>query len=352
MYNLNSIIMKRVFILTTVLMAATLTFAQVAINKDGSEPDANSILHVKGSGVNALYVDYSTGFVGLNSINPNYRLHVLESVTDAKNYGTVFEITGGSTSTEKYAGVYSYINGTGGVNRAFEGLSYGANTSNYNVGISAFAKNAKYNYGLQGQTIIANTITNGQNIGTYTEAGNCSNLNYGLYSKGMGDGTFNVGVFATSSGSNAGDNYGIYSFASNGGAGTYWSGYFDGKFNVDGSIYQNGTIIHAKSSQSIDNALAEVKKLKPVSIVDENNEPSFVFDAEAMKSSSPDLIKEIVQPPAPDEENGSAEVNTSVNISAIIPLLSKAVQELSEKVEKLESENSLLKKEIDKLKAE
>jgi hypothetical protein len=344
--------MKRVIVLSTVLLAATLTFAQVAINKDGSEPDANSILHVKGNGVNALYVDYSTGYVGLKTIIPSYRLHMVESLTDTKNYGAVFEITGGSTSTEKYAGVYSYINGTGGVNRAFEGLSYGANTSNYNVGISAFAKNAKFNYGLQGQTITANTITNGQNIGTFTEAGNCSNLNYGLYSKGMGGGAFNVGVFATSSGSNAGDNYGIYSFASNGGAGDYWSGYFDGKFNVNGSIYQNESVIHAKSFQSINNALAEVKKLKPVSIVDKNNEMSFVFDAEAMKSSSPDLIKEIVQPPAPGDDTGSPEISTCVNISAIIPILTKAIQELNEKVESLESENSLLKKEIDKLKSE
>jgi hypothetical protein len=344
--------MKRVIVLSTVFLTATLTFAQVAINKDGSEPDANSILHVKGNGVNALYVDYTTGYIGLNNINPGYRLHLVESVTDTKNYGSVFEITGGSTSAEKYAGVYSYINGTGGVNRAFEGHSLGVNSNNYNVGISAFAKNAKYNYGLQGQTIEANTIASGQNIGTITEAGNCDYLNYGLYSRGIGSGEFNVGVFTTSTGNNDGDNYGIYATANNGGAGDYWSGYFNGKLNVDGSIYQNGIIIHAKSIQSIDNALAEVNKLKPVLIVDKNSELSFVFDAEAMKTSSPDLVKEIVQPPAPGDESGSTEVSTSVNISAIIPILTKAIQELNEKVERLESENSLLKKEIDKLKAE
>jgi hypothetical protein len=352
MYNFKAIIMKRVIILSTVFLTATLTFAQVAINKDGSEPDANSILHVKGNGVNALYVDYSTGYVGLNNINPAYRLHLVESVTDIKNYGSVFEITGGSTSTEKYAAVYSYIDGTGGVNRAFEGHSLGANPSNYNVGISAFAKNAKYNYGLQGQTIETNTIASGHNIGTFTEAGNCDYLNYGLFTRGIGSGEFNVGVFATSSGDNDGDNYGIYATANNGGAGDYWSGYFNGKLNVTGSIYQNGTIIHAKSIQSIDNAIAEVKKIKPVSIVDNNNELSFAFDAETMKTTSPDLIKEIARPPLPGEDKGSTEVITSVNISAIIPILTKAIQELNEKIENLESENSLLKKEIDKRKAE
>jgi hypothetical protein len=352
MYNFKSIIMKRVIILSTVFLTATLTFAQVAINKDGSEPDANSILHVKGNGVNALYVDYSTGYVGLNNINPAYRLHLVESVTDSKNYGSVFEITGGSTSTEKYAAVYSYIDGTGGVNRAFEGHSLGANPSNYNVGISAFAKNAKYNYGLQGQTIETNTIAAGQNIGTFTEAGNCDYLNYGLFSRGIGSGAYNAGVYASSTGDNAGINYGIYATASNGGTGNFWSGYFNGKLNVDGSIYQNGTIIHSKSIHSIDNALAEVKKLKPVSIVNEYNELSFAFDAETMKTSSPDLVKEIAQPPVPGEEISSMEVKTSVNISAIIPILTKAIQELNEKVESLESENSLLKKEIDKLKAE
>ncbi len=77
-----------------------------------------------------------------------------------------------------------------------------------------------------------------------------------------------MGVFATSSGDNDGDNYGVYAEASNGGSGDYWSGYFNGKFNVDGSIYQNGSVLHSKSIQTIDNAISEVAKLKPVSIID------------------------------------------------------------------------------------
>ncbi len=115
MYNFKSTIMKRTIILTTAILIATITFSQVAINKDGSEPDANTILHVKGSGTHALYVDYANGYVGLNTNNPQYRLHVNSTVTDTRTYGTVFKITGGSTSSETYAGVYSYIDGTGGI---------------------------------------------------------------------------------------------------------------------------------------------------------------------------------------------------------------------------------------------
>jgi len=342
--------MKKVIILSSIILSATIAFSQVAINKDGTDPNPNSILHVKGSGVHALYVDYANGYIGLNNIIPSYRLHLLETVTDTKNYGSVFEITGGSTSTEKYAGVYS--NGTGGVNRAFEGLSYGTNPNDYNIGISAFAKNAKFNYGLQGQTNDANSIASGNNIGTITEADNCDWMNIGAYAIGHGGGDWNFGVFAVSDEDNDGINYGIFAEAANGGAGDYWSGYFNGKINIDGSIYQNGGIIHAKSIQSIDNACTEVNKLKPVSFLNDDSELLFVFDTETMKSTCPDLVKEVARSPAPGEDSGIAEVSSSVNISAIIPLLTKAIQELNEKVENLEAENNLLKKEISNLKSD
>lgn len=346
--------MKKVIIFTIVLLSTSLAYTQVAINKDGSDPLPNSILHVKGSGVNAMYIDYATGYVGLNNIIPSYRLHVLETVTDTKNYGSVFEITGGSTSSSKYAGVYSYINGTGGVNRAFEGLSYGANPNDYNMGLAGFAKNAKYNYGLQGQAVDANSITNGNNIGAITEADNCDFMNIGNYAIGHGAGSWNMGVWAESSETNTGVNYGIYAKGINSGpgAGDNWSGYFDGKINVNGSIYQNSSVLHTKNAQLIDNASEKVMTFKPVSFLSESNEISFAFDAEAMKVSMPELVKEVTSPPDPKDEKSEAHTSTSVNISAMLPILTKAIQELNEKVGELEAENITLQKEINKLKAD
>ena len=346
--------MKKIIILTIVLLSTSLAYTQVAINKDGSDPLPNSILHVKGSGVNAMYIDYSTGYVGLNNTIPSYRLHVLESVTNTKNYGAVFEITGGSSTSGIYAGVYSYINGTGGTNRAFEGLSYGTNTSSYNVGLAGFAKNAKYNYGLQGQAMDVNNINLGNNVGALTEADNCGYYNIGNWSIAHGGGSYNMGIYTQATESNPGINYGIYAAASNSGpgAGGYWSAYFTGKINVDGSIYQNGGIIHTKNAQIIDNASEKVMTFKPVSYLNNNDEISFGFDAEAMKESAPDLVREVTSPPDPKDEKSETVTSTSVNISAMLPILTKAIQELNEKVGNLEAENIALKKEINKLKSD
>ena len=340
------------YLLILVVFITTLTVtAQVAINKDGSNPNPNSILHVKGSGVNALYVDYDDGYVGVNNIYPHYRLHLLETVTDTKKYGSVFEITGGSTNTEIYAGVYSYINGTGGTNRAYEGLSYGINTNSYNIGVSGFAKNAKYNYGIQGMAIEANSINQGNNIGAITEAGNCDYMNIGTYAIAHLGGSWNMGIYAKAIEGNSGINYGIYANASNSGTGGYWSGYFDGKINVNGAIYQNDTVVlHAKNVEPILNASEKVMTFKPVSYINNTNETSYAFDADAMKKTSPELVKEVTSPPDPKDENAEIVTSTSVNITALLPIITKALQELNEKVENLEKENSALKKEINKLK--
>ncbi len=348
--------MKKAIIITIVLLSTSLAYTQVAINKDGSDPLPNSILHVKGSGINAMYIDYATGYVGLNNIVPSYRLHVLESVTDTKNYGAVFEITGGSTNSAKYAGVYSFINGTGGTNRAFEGISYGSNPDSYNMGISGFAKNAKYNYGIQGMSIDINTNSAGLNYGGLFEADNADFFNVGLYSNGFSGGSWNFGVYTVANQDNTtGDwNYAIYANASNSSPGTggYWAGYFNGNTNVNGSIYQNGSVLHAKSAAPLINASEIVNTFKAVSFINGQNEVSYAFDAEAMKTSAPELVKETVIPPDPKDEKPEAVTSTSVNISAILPVLTKAIQELNGKVGELEAINIALQKEINKLKAD
>jgi len=349
MKNIKSYLLTLVVFITTLAVTA-----QVAINKDGSNPNPNSILHVKGSGVNALYVDYYDGYVGVNNIYPHYRFHLLETVTDTKNYGSVFEITGGSTNTEIYSGVYSYINGTGGTNRAYEGLSYGVNPSSYNIGVSGFAKNAKFNFGIQGMSEEANTNSSGLNYGGTFEADNANYFNVGVYSIGHSGGNWNFGIYAVANEDNTASdyNYAVYANGLNSspGTGDYWSGYFNGKINVNGSIYQNGSVLHAKNIEPIHNATEKVMTFKPVSFVDNNNEASYVFDSDAMKKTIPELIKEVTSPPDPKDENAEIVTNTSVNISAIIPILTKALQELNEKVENLEKENSILREEINKLK--
>lgn len=50
--------------------------SQIAVNMDGSLPDPNAILHVKGSNNNHFFIDMNTGKTGINNISPRYTLDV------------------------------------------------------------------------------------------------------------------------------------------------------------------------------------------------------------------------------------------------------------------------------------
>jgi hypothetical protein len=201
-----------------------------------------------------------------------------------------------------------------------------------------------------------NTNRVGLKYGGLFEADNADYFNVAVYSNGFSGGSWNFGVYSVANQDNTtGDwNYAIYANASNSSPGTggYWAGYFNGNTNVNGSIYQNGNVLHAKSVSPLIKASEKIMTFKPVSIINDNDETTYAFDAEAMKTSAPELVRETVIPPDPKDEKSEAVTSTSVNISAMLPILTKAIQELNEKVGKLESENIALQKEINKLKAD
>ena len=72
--------LKLLFFIATSFISLTFTNGQVAINKDGSPPDPNSILHVKGSGGNHFFIHDVTGHVGIGTLNPTERLHIVGNV--------------------------------------------------------------------------------------------------------------------------------------------------------------------------------------------------------------------------------------------------------------------------------
>jgi len=91
--------------------------------------------------------------------------------------------------------------------------------------------------------------------------------------------------------------------------------------------------------------------IKPVSWLNDSDEVAFGFDTETMKETMPEIVKEVSSPADPENELAGIETNSSVNISAVISILTKAMQELNEKVENLEEENNTLKREIKQLKS-
>ncbi len=83
--------MKKLFIISTaMLLIAGSMNAQVAINKDGTNPATNSILHVKGDTAckHILFEPGENGNVGIGTINPEEKLDIQGNVeisgTDGK----------------------------------------------------------------------------------------------------------------------------------------------------------------------------------------------------------------------------------------------------------------------------
>ena len=101
--------MKKLSILLVMIMATFAIQAQVAINKDGSAPNAGSILHVKGSSNIPFYIEDATGEVGINTTSPTGALHIKMLGT---NFSQGLHIQS-NTSTEDW---YLYMNGSDNLN--------------------------------------------------------------------------------------------------------------------------------------------------------------------------------------------------------------------------------------------
>jgi hypothetical protein len=119
--------MKKVtIVLSMILLFAASSYAQVAINKDGSDPNASSILHVKGSNGDDFYIDDASGKVGIGTTSPEVKLDVagkirikdlMNNVLTAKHGTNNFHLIGtyaGWDSTAVYIAGYNAYTGSGG----------------------------------------------------------------------------------------------------------------------------------------------------------------------------------------------------------------------------------------------
>lgn len=336
-------------ILIFFLGISVVLFSQIAINTDGSEAKPGSILHVKSNQNNAFLIENSTGYIGINNLNPQYRLHLKDTVNDSRNYGYVLEVTGGSNDAEVYVGTYSLITGTGGVNRAFEGFSNGINLTGdnpYNIGLSGFAANGRFNYGVQGQVTAINTDASGQNSGVVSVVGGASYYNIGNYAFTISNGDYNMGVYTFATVAGSGANYGIYSAGWNTGSGSGWAGYFYGDVNVVGDLYVSGTINNKSSQQPLDEILKQLDLLETISFQTEKGNLSYGYDFESVQNIFPELVTISEIPSTPEMKTDIADESFAINYGAVIPLLTKGIQELTDRVEQLEIENERLKQQI------
>lgn len=187
-----------------------------------------------------------------------------------------------------------------------------------------------------------------------------SGTNYGV-SGAANAGASNIGVYGAASGA-ATTNYGIYGFAS--GATTNWGGYFAGNVFTTGAYFPSDEKLKSNIRDYDASALSKIMSLQTKSYSYDvakykyMNLPAgdqFGFLAQDLEKLFPQLVTKAVQPAEYEKgsKNGkklSDEVQfKAVNYTGLIPVLTKAVQEQQQIIDKQQKAIDDLLKRVEKL---
>jgi Chaperone of endosialidase/Secretion system C-terminal sorting domain len=168
------------------------------------------------------------------------------------------------------------------------------------------------------------------------------NLNYGTYSLAL-DGTTNYGVFARAESSH--DNYGVYSEVV--GGNNNIAGYFNGAVVTTTGFYNVSDKRFKKDIQKETSVLESINKINVVTyLMDREKFPTLNlsdkinhgFIAQELEEIFPELVKDVKHPIFKNGEMVEKVELKAVNYIELIPVLTKAIQELSAKVETLETQ--------------
>lgn len=312
--------------------------------------------------VNSSNIYNNGGNVGIGQLNPAHKFVVTNTLTSTNFNGSLFYTYSGNTSNTAFRGVYSYIKGTNGFNRAIQGTSFGSSSAS-NQGLAGFADSAVVNQAVVGACNNTNSNTSGFNVGMQGNARGSvfSNIAVGAYADNgsTSAGTsFGISASATST-TSSGTNFGIYATAGN--AALNYAGYFNGDVTVTGT-FSNPSDRKLKSDiRPMNSALGLVRRLNPVTYrYDRSIQPALVlpaalqygFVAQEMEAVIPELVTKQVLPMG-TEGGGSTEdlLNTkpespfefkSINYISLVPILTKAIQEQQDVIADLENTNRQL----------
>jgi hypothetical protein len=330
-----------------------------------------------------VHINYSNGYVGIGTTTPAYRLQVVNTGTSIYGQSSGGYGVYGNSSRAGYAGVYGYGTSTGvkGI-----GKDYGAYDSSNNGGIGVYGVTDMNNinsdhttgvygkgyYGLVGMGNLTGILGGGADYGVY----GYSTYYDGIYGQGSyngveGSGVYN-GVFGTST-----NGYGIY-----GGSYNNYAGYFSGP------VYSSGGFVASdkKLKQNITdvaNAMDIINKLQPkyyeyrqdgnFKLMNLPQGKQYGLIAQDVEVILPNLIREtefdtrMAKTPEPLDPSGKPNITKhdlgtasekisfkALNYTELIPIMVKAMQELSKKNEELSKkteEIDILKKEVEELKS-
>lgn len=243
--------------------------------------------------------------VGIGNNNPQYRIHVYDTLSPAYDYSSYYDLVGGSVAATNYRGVFVTIAGTDGDNRGMQAMSEGVSAGN-NTGMIGFADNGLDNYGLNGQGI---GTTAGFNIGVNGYAANSTQFNRGMNASTTGSGLYNQGIFGRSDGpgdgSGAGSNTGVLGYATGNTDANYsiygisdnlvatdFAGYFDGDVTITGDLNIVGNLSKGGGTFKIDHPLDPENKYLVHSFV-ESPEMMNVYSGNAITGADSKTIVEM-----------------------------------------------------------
>ena len=263
------------------------------------------------------------GRVGINTTSPIGRLDTRVNSTDNETYAVNVR---NNRSTGSIYGVYSRANNDANSSKyGVLGIGSGGQTNGYGV------------YGI-------GKIEEGNSYGVFGEAIICEGFGYGVY------GTTEAC-----------------------GSATTFAGYFDGDVVITGSLSVTSDRRLKQNIENETNALDRIMQLRPTTYEFNQEKYSFMnldeglnhgFIAQELEEVFPEMVTKAAQPLTPSvevpegeevtiDENG-AEVfeYKSVNYTALIPVLTKAIQEQQVQLEAEKTRNDELQSELEAIKAQ
>lgn len=284
------------------------------------------------------------------------KIRVLGSNTN--NVGEDIYVDGGtSTST----GIQVQVNG----NRPNSTSHFGFQSTvavtglpGNNTAVTGHALNGRTNYGatFNAQGVIGSSL----NRGVHTQAaGAGTSENISLYAQTYGTGTTNYGV-RTSVTAGTGIAYGIHSYVPTTNSANR-AGYFVGNVQVMGSVLTASDQQFKTNVTPLEGSLKLLGAVKPVSyFMDSAAYPQMSFDtkkqygfiAQQLETVFPNMVYESIHPAEFDSlgnEIVPAMPYKAVNYTAMIPLNTKAIIELNNKVDQISLSDQSIKTNVQNL---
>lgn len=367
--------MKKIIIFLSILFALVVNdnaWSQVSINTSGSSPDASAMLEIESS-TKGLLIPRMTATERDNISTPATGLLVF--VTNDNHYyyydgsSWIDLVLANDTDwTVSGSDMYSTLSGKVGIGTTTPTgslhVASGLENSGYFTSTSSSVNTSVLYSEYTGSSTIDAIAIYGSSIpadyngyGGYFEGGwigvygevlpSGADEYYGFYGYVDGGTGTNYGLYGQAL-SSTGTNYSVYGIGHY--LGTSYAGYFEGDVNVTGTLTSPVDNLLKKNIRSFDGALERINGLEVHAFEYANDRLSgkiqlpagsrIGFSSESLEAQLPGLLSEVKHSVRKEDKSERGEEVLEfegVNLLDMIPVLTRAIQEQQEIIEKMEN---------------